>query len=325
MSPAQPEMPVEGSDKLDQAMVPRRGPVRRALLTLLWSVMALLAWPTASRAANQPFWRPELAPVGPMVMLVSLDEQRIYVYRNGVAIGASRISSGRSGHETPTGVYTILQKEREHHSNLYDNAPMPFMQRLTWDGLALHAGSLPGHPASHGCIRLPAAFAERLFAVSPRGTVVVVADQQVAPPELNHPAAIAPLGLEGAGEESAGAGDMPWPPDDGGPLSVVASTHDRALYVLQSGRVIARTPMRVSDGFEVGGMLLYVRRADGSPGTQEGEGGLWSAYRVLGEGAAPAPRTLASRLKVPDAFGARLRERIAVGTTVLVTDLPARG
>ncbi|HET6805541.1 MAG TPA: L,D-transpeptidase family protein [Frateuria sp.] len=288
-------------------------------------LLVLLVLPAASLATEKAFWHPELAPAGPMVMLVSLDEQRIYVYRNGVAIGATQVSTGRPGHETPTGVYTILQKERVHHSNLYDNAPMPFMQRLTWDGLALHAGSLPGHPASHGCIRLPAAFAERLFAVSPRGTVVVVTDQQVAPPELNHPAAIAPLGLEGAGEESAGAGDMPWPPDDGGPLSVVASTHDRALYVLQSGRVIARTPMSVSEGFEVGGMLLYVRRADGLSATREGGGGLWSAYRVLGEGTAPAPRDLATRLKVPDAFGARLRERIAVGTTVLVTDLPARG
>ena len=170
---------------------------RRGLLMLLWSAVALLSWPVAGRIADPPFWRPELAPVGPMVMLVSLDEQRIYVYRNGVAIGASRISSGRSGYETPTGIYTILQKEREHYSNLYDNAPMPYMQRLTWDGLALHAGKLPGHPDSHGCIRLPESFAERLFEVSPRGTVVVVTDQRVAPPAINHPAAIAPLDLGG--------------------------------------------------------------------------------------------------------------------------------
>jgi hypothetical protein len=323
MRPAQREMPVERFDEFERATGPRRA-VRSGLLMFLWSVMALLAWPAAGRVADKPFWRPELAPVGPMVMLVSLDEQRMYVYRNGVAIGASRISSGRSGHETPTGVYTILQKEREHRSNLYDNAPMPFMQRLTWDGLALHAGTLPGHPASHGCIRLPESFAESLFEISPRGTVVVVTDQRVAPPQINHPAAIAPLGLGGAEPAPAGADGEPWPADDGGPVSVVASTHDRALYVLQSGRLIASTPLSVPEGFTVGGMLLYVRRAE-AVGLAEQDGGLWSAYRVLGEGPAPAPRALARELKVPDAFGARLRERIATGTTVLVTDLPARG
>ncbi|MGN2251884.1 L,D-transpeptidase family protein [Frateuria sp. GZRe12] len=314
---------MERFDELERATWRRRAPVRRGLLMFLWGVVALLAWPAAGRVGDKPFWRPELAPVGPMVMLVSLDEQRIYVYRNGVAIGASRISSGRSGYETPTGVYTILQKERVHHSNLYDNAPMPYMQRLTWDGLALHAGTLPGHPASHGCIRLPESFAERLFEISPRGTVVVVTDQRVAPPEINHPAAIAPLGLEGAARPD-GEGSL-WPPDDGGPVSVVASTHDRALYVLQSGRLIASTPLEVPEGFSVGGMLLYVRRAGASASAAEGDGGLWSAYRVLGQGPATAPRALADELSVPDAFGAQLRARIAVGTTVLVMDLPARG
>jgi hypothetical protein len=260
-----------------------------------------------------------------MVMLVSLDEQRIYVYRNGVAIGESRISSGRRGHETPTGVYAILQKERQHRSNLYENAPMPFMQRLSWDGLALHAGVLPGHPASHGCIRLPEVFAERLYEISPRGTVVVVSDKRVAPPEINHPAAIAPLGLGGMHPDVADREDAPWPDDDGGPVSIVASTHDRALFVLQSGRLIARTPLSVPDGYMIGGMLLYVRRADTPADKAEPDGGSWSAYRILGEGVAPAPRDLAARLKVPDAFGAKLRERIAIGTTVLVTDLPARG
>lgn len=294
------------------------------LLAVLWNLV-ILVMPTASLAADQTFWHPELAPIGPMVMLVSLDEQRIYVYRNGVAIGTSPISSGRRGYETPTGVYAVLQKERVHHSNLYDNAPMPFMQRLTWDGLALHAGTLPGHAASHGCIRLPEAFAEGLFEISPRGTVVVVTDLRVAPPEISHPAAIAPLGLDGAPLEQAAGDGRPWPVDDGGPVSVVASTHDHTLYVLQSGRLIASTAMSVPQDFEVGGMLLYVRRAGSFPGTGEHDAGLWSAYRVLGKGPAPAPRTLARRLRVPDAFGAQLRARITAGTTVLVTDLPARG
>jgi hypothetical protein len=325
MNPSTARWLVRSTVRFITMWVRHRTPGRRLATLGSLLVLALPLLPASGLAAAASFWHPELAPVGPVVMLVSLDEQRIYVYRNGVAIGESRVSSGRPEHETPTGVYTVLQKEREHYSNLYDNAPMPFMQRLTWEGLALHAGVLPGRPASHGCIRLPEAFAENLFEVSQRGTVVVVTNQRVAPPEINHPAAIAPLGIDPARSRPTDAGASLWPPDDGGPLSVVASTHDRALYVLQSGRLIASTPLDVPEGFEAGGMLLYVRRAVSPTGAAEHDGGLWSAYRVLGKGSAPAPRELAGQLRVPDAFGAQLRARLAVGTTVLVTDLPALG
>ena len=126
-------------------------------------------------------WHPEVSPSGLLVVIVSLDEQRVYVYRNGIAIGFAAISSGRRGHETPPGIYTILEKDRDHHSNLYDNAPMPFMERLTWDGVALHGGRLPGYPALHGCVRLPKAFAEFLFAITQPGETVVIANSSVSP------------------------------------------------------------------------------------------------------------------------------------------------
>src|SRR5690606_30933068 len=103
--------------------------------------------------AGEYLWMPEMAPTGPVVLVISLPEQLLHVYRNGVRIGVSTVSTGKAGHETPTGVFSILQKRKEHYSNLYNNAPMPFMQRLTWDGIALHAGNLPGYPASHGCVR----------------------------------------------------------------------------------------------------------------------------------------------------------------------------
>uniref|UniRef100_A0A8J8AXV4 L,D-transpeptidase family protein n=1 Tax=Coralloluteibacterium stylophorae TaxID=1776034 RepID=A0A8J8AXV4_9GAMM len=138
-------------------------------------------------------WEPELAPDGPVVMVVSLPEQRIYVYRNGVRIGVSTVSTGEDGYETPTGEFVILQKERMHHSNLYNDAPMPFMQRLTWDGIALHAGRIPGHPASHGCVRLPEDFARRLFEVTDFGGAVVVADEGSHPKAVVHPGLIAPI------------------------------------------------------------------------------------------------------------------------------------
>ena len=96
-------------------------------------------------------------------MIVSLATQRGTLYRNGVPIAITTVSTGKAGHETPTGVFTILQRDIDHRSNLYDDAPMPYMQRLTWGGVALHGGRLPGYPASHGCIRLPQAFARLIY------------------------------------------------------------------------------------------------------------------------------------------------------------------
>src|SRR5688500_9551277 len=114
-------------------------------------------------------WAPGVAPEGPVLLVVSLATQRAVIYRNGLPIGITTVSTGRPGYRTPTGVFTILQRRVEHYSSLYNNAPMPYMQRLTWGGVALHAGDLPGYPASHGCIRLPRAFARLLYDVSHMG------------------------------------------------------------------------------------------------------------------------------------------------------------
>jgi lipoprotein-anchoring transpeptidase ErfK/SrfK len=104
----------------------------------------------------------------------------MFVFRDGEVWDSSRVSTGRRGHETPVGTFPILQKKVHHRSNLYDNAPMPFMQRLTWGGVALHAGSIPGYPASHGCIRLPKAFAQKLYKITDfDSTLVVVTDERV--------------------------------------------------------------------------------------------------------------------------------------------------
>ncbi|HQZ32008.1 MAG TPA: L,D-transpeptidase family protein, partial [Arenimonas sp.] len=131
------------------------GVVALALLgaALLLAAVGVRGQPAGSfeLLPGEYLWLPELSPRGPVLVLVSLPEQRAYVYRNGVRIGVATVSTGKPGYETPTGVFTILQKKREHYSNLYDDAPMPFMQRLTWDGVAMHAGRVPGYPASHGC------------------------------------------------------------------------------------------------------------------------------------------------------------------------------
>ncbi|MBC9032237.1 L,D-transpeptidase family protein [Sphingomonas sp. JC676] len=110
---------------------------------------------------------------------VSLPDQRAYVYRDGEMIGMTTVSTGARGRATPVGNYTILQKKPFHRSNLYSNAPMPFMQRLTWSGIAMHAGHLPGYPASHGCIRMPRAFAEQLYSMTDLGVAVSVVAHRI--------------------------------------------------------------------------------------------------------------------------------------------------
>lgn len=127
--------------------------------------------------AGEFLWQPALAPSGPMRIVVSLRAQRAYVYRDDVLIGVSTISSGKPGYRTPTGTFTVLEKKRFHRSNKYDDAPMPFMERLTWSGLALHGGHARGYPTSHGCIRLPTEFAATLFEEATRGMQVVITNE----------------------------------------------------------------------------------------------------------------------------------------------------
>ena len=130
----------------------------------------------AALAPNRYVWGDEQAQ-GPVSVLISIPDQRAYVFRGETLVAASTVSTGKAGNDTPTGSFTILQKNEKHFSNLYDNAPMPFMQRLTWDGVALHAGRNPGFPASHGCIRLPTAFAKKLFEITSLGATVEVTDE----------------------------------------------------------------------------------------------------------------------------------------------------
>jgi hypothetical protein len=124
----------------------------------------------------------------PILAIVSLRSQRITVYDANGWILRAPVSSGQKGRETPSGVFSIIQKEAEHYSNLYDDAYMPHMQRITWSGIALHGGSLPGYPASHGCVRLPFDFAASLFDATRLGLRVIVAPTDLAPVEITHPA-----------------------------------------------------------------------------------------------------------------------------------------
>lgn len=116
---------------------------------------------------------------GALEVIVSIPQQRAYVVRSGILVESAPVSTGRKGHPTPVGTFRILEKQVHHRSNIYSNAPMPYMQRLTTYGIALHAGPLPGYPASHGCIRLPHAFAKKLFGMTSTATRVTVTGQPV--------------------------------------------------------------------------------------------------------------------------------------------------
>src|SRR5246127_2879683 len=222
------------------------------VVILAASVTASAAGHTKGRAV-QPFtsefkpgdyvWHPEISPAGPVVVIVSLPEQKMYVYRNGVRIGRSTVSTGKKGHTTPTGMFTILQKKVSHESSIYKGAQMPHMQRLTWTGIAMHAGHLPGYPASHGCVRLPIDFAEKLYSVTRSGTSVIITDDKFAPGETAEPGRLL-LGKTGAPAKPVlTAGQFEWHPEKAptGPVSIILSTSNEQAYVYRDGIEIGRS------------------------------------------------------------------------------------
>jgi hypothetical protein len=198
--------------------------------------------------AGQFLWAPQLAPNGPMLIIVNRATQRVIVYRNGVPIAVSTVSTGRTGRRTPTGVFTILEKQVTHFSSLYNSAPMPFMERLTWDGVAMHGGTLPGYPASHGCIRLPHEFAKLLYGETRIGTVVVVTDSPELPRFVPAPTLTAPeadvLPVDNQG--------VTWFPERSpeGPVTVVISAADKRLIVLRNGKQIGGAPVTLAQPVE---------------------------------------------------------------------------
>lgn len=129
----------------------------------------------------------------PMQIVVSLQKQKMWVYKGSELVATTRVSTGKKGHRTPAGIFSILQKRKRHFSNIYRRAPMPYMQRITWSGLALHAGKVPNYPASHGCVRLPYKFAKQLFSMPTQNTHVVVTGEDAAPEQVVHDTLFQPI------------------------------------------------------------------------------------------------------------------------------------
>ena len=299
-------------------------PTRKAVLRCLPLAALLLAVPSPAQQVTvgdgsiaqivlglkpgQYVWAADLAPEGPMLLVVNLATQRATLFRNGVPIAASSVSTGRPGFETPTGVFTILEKQVEHYSRTYDNAPMPYMQRLTWKGVALHAGHLPGRPASHGCIRLPAGFAKLLYGVTRRGMTVVITDRAAIPRVAPTPAIV----LRGSGDGRSA--EVEWQPQKSptGPVSVVVSAADRKAIVLRNGVIIGSAPVSVSG--PVSGTWAYTLRNVTPAGQQ------WVKLSLSsGPKNDIVPVDEWQRYSAPDAFKKAVRSIVQPGMTIVVT------
>lgn len=309
-----------------RAVLPESFPINHLILIAFISLTSMfLPADAASLRAGEFTWNPEFSASGPLVIIISLREQTLSAYRNGIRIARSSISSGRKGRSTPAGVFTILEKEVTHFSNKYHHAPMPYMERLTWQGIALHGGDLPGYPASHGCIRLPKAFAKLLYSITTRGTTVIVVGEKGPEPTL-----AAQPGMiwwpQEAGAIRPIEGIYEWAPERSpeGPITILASGADRTVYVYRNGTPIGRAVLEIDDpkrplGSHVFTMLsglseepsAFVR---GRPAHQ------WMAVETEGN---TTLHDLAQRVRLPQEFAEKVYDVITPGTTIVVTDAPA--
>lgn len=273
---------------------------------------------------GQWVWAPQIAPEGPIMVYVNLERQLATVFRNGVRIGVSTISSGKPGYETPVGVFTILQKDAKHRSSTYNNAPMPYQQRLTWDGVALHAGGLPGYPESHGCVHLPMEFARLLFGATHMGMTVVVAGRAGKAsftPRAGVVAMLDPVGQMDVHTPLSDGEAWRWQPElsPTGPLTVIISRADQRMVVLRNGKEIGRA--RIAIGQAETETRVFTRITN-----DQGED-RWLQVSVPGHGGtAPTEGPTYARdvldLKMPGRFQALLAAELTTGATMLVTRAP---
>jgi L,D-transpeptidase catalytic domain len=283
--------------------------------------------PTGPLKPGEYWWKPQLSPSGPLMVLVSIPQQTMHVYRNGILIGRSTVSTGSKGHATPGGVFSILEKKQEHYSKKYDNAPMPNMQRLTWTGIAMHSGNLPGYPASHGCIRLPFDFSQLLFSATSKGGTVVVGDGKTPVPHLasNPGLMLAPKDFTPEMLRPLATNDYDWHPErsPSGPVTIVVSAADRALYVYRNGNPIGRAAIEISGRGSLGDQVFSL--LEGTTGRESTLAPGRAARRWMGvneSGRNANPEKISSRLRLNPDFATKVYDIIEPGTTVIITDRP---
>ena len=277
---------------------------------------------------GQYYWIPQTAPDGPVVAIVNLHTQMVQVFRNGVVIAFSSASTGKPGYGTPSGVFSILEKRRHHRSSTYDNAPMPWMVRLTWSGVAFHAGRLPGYPASHGCIRLPSAFAPKFFGSVARGDTVWIT--RTALPEATSPmTTLAPITPDGQPLLTPAAIEQAeyWnpaltstiPSSGAAPLSLLASLSQQRLYVLQQGQLLAAAALpapTLEVALDGGALFEWKAAAENTTGA-----GQWHAHDANAtQGRADL---LQHVLPANNPFIQRLSGLLGDGSRLFISHLPA--
>ena len=264
-------------------------------------------------------WAGNIAPHGPVLVYVELDRQLATVYRNGVRIAVTTISSGKPGFATPGGVFTILEKDIDHRSRTYDDAPMPYQQRLTWKGVAMHAGNLPGYPASHGCVRLPLEFSKLLFQTTTMGGTVVIANSKADPYKRPPAGVLAPHAASGqsiARVPLLNSEAFRWNPDAAptGPVSIIISTGDQLVVVLRNGVEIGRARAVVAQQESESQVLTLAKDTRGrNEWIQVG------VNNLKAEDAAIVSTQGVERMQLPEAFVERMRAAMGAGTTVLIT------
>ena len=277
-------------------------------------------------APGQYEWHPGRSPSGPLLVVVSIDDQMAYVYRNGVEIARSTVSTGRQGKATPTGVFTVLQRKVEHESSIYKGAQMPYMQRLTWGGIAMHAGELPGYPASAGCVRLPLEFSEKIYGAMKMGGTVVITRKGATPARSARPADILLASRAARTDDRAVPapdGDVVWEPakSPSGPFSILLSYADRRVYVWRNGIQIGQAPIGLSGANPPEGVFLMLEGTEPPdprfPGVKLHP---WTALSLDGGNTAgDAVDTLRSQIRLPDDFRKKLSKTLAPGTILLAT------
>jgi lipoprotein-anchoring transpeptidase ErfK/SrfK len=286
--------------------------------------------PSGPLSPGEYWWRPEISPKGPVVALVSIPLQTMHVYRNGILIGRTTVSTGAKGHSTPSGVFTILEKKQDHYSKKYNNAPMPNMQRLTWSGICMHSGNLPGYPASHGCIRMPYDFSKLFFSATAKGGTVVIGDTQSAQPHLaaNPGVMLAPKDFTPEMLRTLANDEYDWQPErsPAGPITILVSAADRTLYVYRNGNPIGRAALTISGRGPVGGHVFALlegvteKPSWWAPGRAARK---WMRVTTDDVGRRIDPDDLAPRLHFNPEFATKLYDVVEAGTTIIVTDQPA--
>jgi lipoprotein-anchoring transpeptidase ErfK/SrfK len=275
------------------------------------------------------WWAPQASPAGPVVVLVSIPLQVMHVYRNGILIARSTVSTGSRGHSTPAGVFTILEKRKTHRSNKYNNAPMPHMQRLTWTGICMHSGQLPGYPASHGCIRLPYDFSKLLFALTEKGGTVVIGDSKKPHPHFaaNPGLMLAPQDLTPEMLKPLQTNGYEWRPERSpeGPLAILVSGADRTMYVYRNGTPIGRAALTIAGSEPLGGAVFSMLEGESDQPSR------WVPFRkarnwMIVSSTAKDPgtelSTMRRRIGLNPEFAEKLYALLTPGTSITVTDEP---